>query len=749
MPMRMRTAGAREQRLRRSTAAQSSTKRCGSTNAAAMRHSTASTACASSRAARSVAPRQRSTRSSTADVSMRSITAEVAEIRQPDALCDIRRRHSCRYWDLAMRAAAHSLIDRHPTSARKLRAWRRSSPQAEALVAGRIRGARRSERRQALSTHRSTSTSASRTPTSRGSLAHARMLARAAASSPPHDLAAIERGLAQIAARDRAPATSSGSATLEDVHLNIERRLTALVGDAGKRLHTGRSRNDQVATDIRLWLRDAIDAHRRGLLSRCSARCSTLPSARRHHHAGLHASAGGAAGHVRPSPARLCRDVRARRRAPGRLPPARQPAAARARGARRHQLSDRPRARGARARLRGRLRELARRRVRSRLRDRVLRPRQRWSWCTCRASPRSSCCGSSPRFGFIDLADRFCTGSSIMPQKKNPDVPELVRGKTGRVIGHLMALLTLMKGQPLAYNKDNQEDKEPLFDTVDTLRRHAAHLRRAGRTASTPNADAHARRRAREGYATATDLADYLVRKGVPFRDAHEAVARAVREAERPASISPAAARDAAALFAAIDDDVQPVLTLEGSLAARDHSAAPRRRRCAQPPPREDAPALIGSHRQLSGRQETRRRRDLRSLPLRGPVQQPRRGGEGRLSGERCATRWAGACSASSSSPRPRSPASWCIRISARSSMPGWARTPATSSWSTCRRHPGALLRAGQPAADRPGRRRSVQVHAGAGLANRLGVAHRDIKPANSCLPPAPTDVRSPTSARR
>ena len=139
---------------------------------------------------------------------------------------------------------------------------------------------------------------------------------------------------------------------------------------------------------------------------------------------------------------------------------------------------------------------------------------------------------TSPRFGFVALADRFCTGSSIMPQKKNPDVPELVRGKTGRVVGHLVALLVLMKGQPLAYNKDNQEDKEPLFDTVDTLadtlRDHGRPRRRRHRR----RAPTRMRAAAREGFATATDLADYLVRKGVPFRDAHEAVARAVRHAE-------------------------------------------------------------------------------------------------------------------------------------------------------------------------------------------------------------------------
>ena len=176
----------------------------------------------------------------------------------------------------------------------------------------------------------------------------------------------------------------------------------------------------------------------------------------------------------------------------------------------------------------------------------------------------------SPRFGFIDIADRFCTGSSIMPQKKNPDVPELVRGKTGRVNGNLVALLTLMKGQPLAYNKDNQEDKEPLFDTVDTLmitlRIYADMM---GGITVKPDAMRDA---ALQGYATATDLADYLAKKGLPFRDAHEAVALAVRFAEKRGCDLAALKLDELQQFSAlIADDIYAVLTLEGSLAARNH----------------------------------------------------------------------------------------------------------------------------------------------------------------------------------
>jgi len=176
----------------------------------------------------------------------------------------------------------------------------------------------------------------------------------------------------------------------------------------------------------------------------------------------------------------------------------------------------------------------------------------------------------SPRVGFIDIADRFCTGSSIMPQKKNPDVPELARGKTGRVNGHLVALLTLMKAQPLAYNKDNQEDKEPLFDTVDTVidtLRIFADM--AGGIAVK---QAPMRQAALQGYATATDLADYLVKKGLPFRDAHEAVAHAVRACEqRGCDLADLTTEQLRQFSELIGPDVHQVLTLEGSVAARDH----------------------------------------------------------------------------------------------------------------------------------------------------------------------------------
>jgi argininosuccinate lyase len=190
---------------------------------------------------------------------------------------------------------------------------------------------------------------------------------------------------------------------------------------------------------------------------------------------------------------------------------------------------------------------------------------------------------SSPRYGFVVLADRFCTGSSIMPQKKNPDVPELARGKSARVVGHLAGLLVLMKGQPLAYNKDNQEDKEPLFDTVDTLVDTLAIFRDLVATGITADAP-RMRAAAREGFATATDLADYLVKKGLPFRDAHEAVARAVRHAEaRGCDLADLPLDELAAFSPLIADDVFAVLTLEGSVASRDHpgGTAPARVRAA------------------------------------------------------------------------------------------------------------------------------------------------------------------------
>ncbi len=401
----------------------------------------------------------------------------------------------------------------------------------------------------------------------RGSLAHAKMLARQGIIAQD-DFAAIERGMAQIAA-EIAAGTFVWNLDDEDVHLNIEKRLIALIGDAGKRLHTGRSRNDQVATDIRLWLRDGIDSidtllsdFIRALLDVAAQHAATPMPGFTH----LQVAQPVTFGHHLLAYVEMLRRDRERfvdcRKRVNRLPL------------------------GAAA-LAGTTFPI----------DRAFVASELGFDCICENSLDAVsdrdfaiefCAAASlvmvhlsrfseelilwmnPRVGFIDLADRFCTGSSIMPQKKNPDVPELARGKSGRVFGHLMGLLTLMKGQPLAYNKDNQEDKEPLFDTadtlIDTLRIFADMV--TGIQVK-PEAMAAA---LRQGYATATDLADYLVKKGLPFRDAHEAVARAVRTAELKgcdlADLSLTELQDFSPL---VGDDVFGVLSVVGSLAARDH----------------------------------------------------------------------------------------------------------------------------------------------------------------------------------
>jgi argininosuccinate lyase len=401
----------------------------------------------------------------------------------------------------------------------------------------------------------------------RGSLAHARMLGACGILSAT-DVADIERGMASILEEVQA-GRFEWKIELEDVHLNIERRLTELVGDAGKRLHTGRSRNDQVATDVRLWLRAAIDEIDAGLgglqaalLGLADAHVETAMPGFTHLQVAQPVSF---AHHLLAYFEMLARD-RERfadcRRRVNRLPLGAAALAGtsypidRARVARelgfedicRNSLdavSDRDFAIEFTAAAALVMTHL------SRLSEELI------LWM-------------SPRFGFIDLADRFCTGSSIMPQKKNPDVPELVRGKVGRVNGHLIALLTLMKGQPLAYNKDNQEDKEPLFDTVDTLLMTLAiYADMVGGIRVRPDA---MRAALAQGYATATDLADYLVRRGVPFRDAHEIVARAVRYAERAGCDLPDLPLEQLRAFSpAIAEDVHAVLTVEGSLASRAH----------------------------------------------------------------------------------------------------------------------------------------------------------------------------------
>ena len=401
-----------------------------------------------------------------------------------------------------------------------------------------------------------------------GSLAHARMLA-ATGVLTAQDLADIERGMAAIGA-EIAAGTFAWSVDLEDVHLNIERRLTALVGDAGKRLHTGRSRNDQVATDVRLWLRGEIDALqgelaalRRALIDLAEAHADTIMPGFTHLQVAQPVTFGH---HLLAYEAMLARD--SERMADCRRRVNRLPLGAAALAGTSFPID--------RARV---ARELGFDGIAANSLDAVADRDFAIEFEAAAALvmvhlsrfAEELVLWSNPRFGFVRLADRFCTGSSIMPQKKNPDVPELVRGKSGRVIGHLVALLVLMKAQPLTYNKDNQEDKEPLFDTVDTLADTLAIMTDLVATGIAVDA-ARMRTAASEGFATATDLADYLVRRGAPFRDAHEAVARAVRHAEGEgvdlAALPVAELRQFSPL---VGDDVHAVLTLEGSVGSRDH----------------------------------------------------------------------------------------------------------------------------------------------------------------------------------
>jgi argininosuccinate lyase len=400
------------------------------------------------------------------------------------------------------------------------------------------------------------------------SRAHARMLA-AQGIVTRRDLAAIQRGLARIE-REIDSGRFRWSLDAEDVHLNIERRLTALVGDAGKRLHTARSRNDQVATDVRLWLRDEIDAlHalvadlQRALLDQAERHAALVMPGFTH----LQVAQPVTFGHHLMAYVEMLERDRQRlmevRKRVNRLPL----------GAAALAGTSFPidRARVAR--------ELGFEGLCENSLDAVSDRDFAIEFCAAAAIvmvhlsrlAEELVVWASPRFGFVRLPDAYCTGSSIMPQKKNPDVPELVRGKSGRVFGHLVALLALMKAQPLAYNKDNQEDKEPLFDTVDTVRDCTGIF--AGLIAGLEPVADRMRAAALEGHATATDLADYLVRKGVPFRDAHDVVAGAVREAERAGvDLSALPLEKLRSFSGKIGSDVKRALTLEGSVAARRHA---------------------------------------------------------------------------------------------------------------------------------------------------------------------------------
>ncbi len=400
-----------------------------------------------------------------------------------------------------------------------------------------------------------------------GSLAHAQMLQQAGVLSEA-DLAAIREGMAAIIAEIEA-GEMPWSLDLEDVHMNVERRLTDKIGDAGKRLHTGRSRNDQVATDIRLWLRDEIttiqaliQSLQASLLDLAEQNAEVVMPGFTHLQVAQPVSFGH---HMLAYVEMLGRDFE--RMADCRKRVNRMPLGAAALAGTTYPIR-----RETTAELLG-FEQICQNSLDAVSdRDFAIEFTAAASLVMVHLSRLSEelILWMSPRFGFIDIADRFCTGSSIMPQKKNPDVPELVRGKSGRVIGHLTGLIMLMKSQPLAYNKDNQEDKEPLFDTVDTLidtlRIYADMMR--GVTVKPDNM----RAAVMQGFATATDLADYLVKKGMPFRDSHEVVALAVRHADGAGvDLSELPLNVLQSFSDLIGEDVYEMLTPEGSLNARNH----------------------------------------------------------------------------------------------------------------------------------------------------------------------------------
>jgi argininosuccinate lyase len=400
-----------------------------------------------------------------------------------------------------------------------------------------------------------------------GSLAHADMLC-AAGVLTAEELDAIRSGLAQV--QDEISSGSfNWSVALEDVHMNIEARLTELIGVTGKKLHTGRSRNDQVATDIRLYLRGAIDAIaleltrlQRGTIGLAAQNTDTImpgfthlqtaqPVTFGHHLLAWNEMLERDFGRLQDCRTRLNQSPLGAAALAGTTFPIDRAHTAAALG------FDRPTENSL---------------------DSVSDRDFAIEFCSFGAlllthlsrMSEELVLWTSAQFNFVELPDRFCTGSSIMPQKKNPDVPELVRGKVGRVNGNLISLLTLMKSQPLAYNKDNQEDKEPLFDTIDTVLgclRAFADMVPAIKPKTEPM-----RESARRGFSTATDLADYLVRQGLPFRDAHEVVGKAVAlGVANGQDLSEMELATLQGFCADIGEDVFEVLTLEGSVAARDH----------------------------------------------------------------------------------------------------------------------------------------------------------------------------------
>jgi argininosuccinate lyase len=412
-----------------------------------------------------------------------------------------------------------------------------------------------------------------------GSMAHADMLARQGILTP-QERDAIHAGLERILARIEAQ-DFAWSVALEDVHMNIEAALTEDIGDAGKKLHTGRSRNDQVATDVRLWLRDELLAIRNelrrlqnALLDLAGREADTVMPGFTHLQTAQPITFGH---HMMAWFEMLERDCSRLDDCAARLN--RMPLGAAALAGTTFPI-DRDYTAGLLGfdgPCRNSLDAVSDR-------DFAIEFAAAASILMMHLSRMSEelIIWSSAQFGFITLSDSFCTGSSIMPQKKNPDVPELIRGKSGRVFGHLFSLLTLMKSQPLAYNKDNQEDKEPLFDTVDNLK-GSLKVFADMMPAISCNAG-RMRAAALQGFATATDLADYLVRKGIPFRDAHEVVGQSVAYCvNKGCDLAELDLTELRQFSDAIGADVFEYLTLEGSVAARDHigGTAPRQVRAA------------------------------------------------------------------------------------------------------------------------------------------------------------------------
>ncbi len=400
-----------------------------------------------------------------------------------------------------------------------------------------------------------------------GSIAHATMLETAGVLSA-EERDTIIAGLKEVQA-DIEAGRQEWSIPLEDVHMNVESALTQKIGITGKKLHTGRSRNDQVATDIRLWLRDEIDAIaaeltrlQTGMVALAEGEADTIMPGFTHLQTAQPVTFGH---HLLAWNEMLERDF-------GRLQDCRKRVNQSPLGAAALAGTTYPIDRELTASLMGF--DAPTRNSLDSVSDRdfaiefcafasvLLTHMSRMS--------EELVLWTSAQFDFINLPDRFCTGSSIMPQKKNPDVPELVRGKTGRINGHLISLLTLMKSQPLAYNKDNQEDKEPLFDAVDTVKdclRAFADMIPAIESKKDSMLEA-----AKRGFSTATDLADYLVVKGVPFRDAHEIVGKSVAYGlETGKDLSEMSLQELQQFSDVIVDDVFDVLTLEGSVAARNH----------------------------------------------------------------------------------------------------------------------------------------------------------------------------------